>query len=951
MRTDFIAAVPPPKTAIIAVHGVADQKPSETAAQLADLLVALSPDGSNYALESIQEFGLQVLPLDASEEAHQAYSGGRVPLFKGFRKQSNTISAKTPNPPTPQGGRPLGKAFLQSIRSDFHSDAAIAQRQKIRDDLEQASRNVSPRGTGNAPPVLDSGVEFSDYLLAKAKRNEMPPMVYNSKRFRLRRVTADGGAEQIDLYEMYWADLSRLSSAVPRILTELFTLLFRLSLLGRETVATAAHEYRTQSGLFRRSDWAWLSFLQSALDWSFSRLLATFFAQLALIALIIIPVGLAIKYHLVTPGAVGGIGLTVFLGSVALLIYRLRPSSMASYWPFLFLIAACALGLFMVLPVFGKIPKVESALPWLGSLKFPALPVHWVLGLAWLLLLSIAYDAFLKICDVRFPLTRFSGWLAWGLLLVVVIWTVAHPPTLSAKGLIDDHSILLFSVGALRALEFVLIAIAVWWLVTAIMMIAWLLFGVVCGRTNSYESKSTVATGRLGFIVSLGAFMLITLATWALLESALEASFLDLKYAGIWFANPDDCQSAAAFLKARFTNTVESLGLVIVLFTSLVLYLLVGFLPSVLAEIQAGRPDANRLGRWLTRTYRFMDRFVCVVVFAGVTLASLVAIDIFTNQILSGHGNWIHRMYLNLLREAKVESLLGALPLLLQMAGGTTVALAALGGLLSRYVPWLRGPLDAALDVDNHFREFPRQGIPRARIFARYAALLQYLKREGYEHVVIVSHSQGTVITADLMHYLRARSLALNEPKGLNTPPPAAATASELGRWLGEDRVKLLTMGSPLRQLYAARFPVPYRWMLSEVDKSGRPADRRGRSTEATDEDTRLGPSPASIGAKLWWNAYTTGDYIGRWLWTQLPQSKDFVSISQIDRLGHNRNVYRRRASVSNDQTINDVPLGSGAHTHYLDANFALAQSRPKPSIKDLNQTTVAQLVDRLVTT
>ncbi len=86
--------------------------------------------------------------------------------------------------------------------------------------------------------------------------------------------------------------------------------------------------------------------------------------------------------------------------------------------------------------------------------------------------------------------------------------------------------------------------------------------------------------------------------------------------------------------------------------------------------------------------------------------------------------------------------------------------------------------------------------------------------------MVIVSHSQGTVITADLMHYLRARSLALNEPNVLNTPRQAAASARELGGWLGEDRVKLLTMGSPLRQLYAARFPVPYRWMLSKVDKT-----------------------------------------------------------------------------------------------------------------------------------
>src|SRR5207302_9088306 len=91
-------------------------------------------------------------------------------------------------------------------------------------------------------------------------------------------------------------------------------------------------------------------------------------------------------------------------------------------------------------------------------------------------------------------------------------------------------------------------------------------------------------------------------------------------------------------------------------------------------------------------------------------------------------------------------------------AGTATIALSAAGRWISRYVPWLRAPLDAALDIDNHFREFPRRAIPRARIFARYVAVLNRIAAHGYDHIVIVSHSQGTVISTELLRYMKERA-------------------------------------------------------------------------------------------------------------------------------------------------------------------------------------------------
>ena len=73
--------------------------------------------------------------------------------------------------------------------------------------------------------------------------------------------------------------------------------------------------------------------------------------------------------------------------------------------------------------------------------------------------------------------------------------------------------------------------------------------------------------------------------------------------------------------------------------------------------------------------------------------------------------------------------------------------------------------------------------------------------------MVIVSHSQGTVITADLLRYLAYRGRRDD-----------ASRAAVLGRWLEEIEVHLFTAGSPLRQLYAARFPDLYRKMVERLE-------------------------------------------------------------------------------------------------------------------------------------
>jgi hypothetical protein len=216
------------------------------------------------------------------------------------------------------------------------------------------------------------------------------------------------------------------------------------------------------------------------------------------------------------------------------------------------------------------------------------------------------------------------------------------------------------------------------------------------------------------------------------------------------------------------------------------------------------------------------------------------------------------------------------------------------------------------MDVDNHFREFPRTDIPRAHIFSRYAALLRHVQSQGYERIVIVSHSQGTVISAELLRFLSSHG---------QRAPEAGATPQVAGKPLPP--VSLLTLGCPLRQLYGARFPGLYAWVLA---KNG----------------DVFGPRAGDIGAQRWMNAFCSGDYVGRWLWSTDYKSA-MLAHPTIATVGHDPfgrvdaytgfNPMPPAEARLHEAREAEVCLGLGAHTHYLERD----------------QATVAWMIDWLV--
>lgn len=170
--------------------------------------------------------------------------------------------------------------------------------------------------------------------------------------------------------------------------------------------------------------------------------------------------------------------------------------------------------------------------------------------------------------------------------------------------------------------------------------------------------------------------------------------------------------------------------------------------------------------------------------------------------------------------------------------------------------------LSVALDVVNWLRHHPVRRNPRSRMFARYYAMLRWLKesKENYHGLVIIAHSQGTVLTVELFRYLDYIGF------------------SQFKAW----PISLFTMGCPLRQLYNLRFPDVYDWV--------------GRCPE----EAAVTLNPTS-NIYMWSNAYTTGDYIGRNLWTGGDA------------------IYKPRGSQSIDCRRSEICVGEGGHIRYWD--------------------------------
>jgi hypothetical protein len=180
----------------------------------------------------------------------------------------------------------------------------------------------------------------------------------------------------------------------------------------------------------------------------------------------------------------------------------------------------------------------------------------------------------------------------------------------------------------------------------------------------------------------------------------------------------------------------------------------------------------------------------------------------------------------------------------------------------------LRAVLDKPYDIATFLREplgsrtfgaGAGAPMPRKRMLERYRALIAYVERRGYERVVFVAHSQGTILTTTLL----AEDVPLR----------------------GE--VSLMTFGCPLRQLYLKRFPSQYAW----VGRLREQATRRDFVKHVNRE---------------WVNVAAAGDPVGRTVFRAPPEPWS----SEGSRL----------TLPAGSPTILELLLGDGGHSSYWTA-------------------------------
>ncbi|HKX04855.1 MAG TPA: hypothetical protein VJX71_20330, partial [Methylomirabilota bacterium] len=438
--------------------------------------------------------------------------------------------------------------------------------------------------------------------------------------------------------------------------------------------------------------------------------------------------------------------------------------------------------------------------------------------------------------------------------------------------------------AALNVAEWLLAAMLVVGVVFAAVLVTALVLGSRVGAGLDRAGRQSLETARLGVAGSSALFAVLSLVLWSVVNDVAGRALSDFFYLPVLFRG--GYRSAAIFLDDRVQELGRIFTPMVVAFMALASATLFVLLPSLREELlptvnvdaSGPRPEAvrwsTRLGRWLDGGLRWLGRAFGIgvtplAIVGGALYVALVYRQFAVAAGVAGEGT---RWLAGWLDEIQGDTLLSAGKWL---AGGAWT-IAALGSRFTQTFGRLRVGIDAVLDIDNYFADPPNRQPPRARIYSRYAALLAHLRDGGYARIVVVSHSQGTVISADLLRYLHVRG--------------------RLRATVGDAPIALVTVGSPLRALYAERFPLLYGWMGSSA------------SGVAAGE-----PSAAAIGAVEWVNAFRSGDYVGRAIWSP-PSGAYPVAAAGADG--------RIEAARGGDRA--EFCLGAGAHTHYW-SNDAVA--------------------------
>lgn len=742
-------------------------------------------------------------------------------------------------------------------------------------------RSAFLSGHGVTRSAYGADYEFMRAQLEEYRSTRPPYETVRLEGQRLDDPTASEPNADVHVYELQWSELARLKWSAFTIAYQLYQVLFHIPHLGRQAVDHAAHGHPGDRW------WRWYRNVHTgAVRW-FTLVVPLIWLTMAATVLTIVP--RAIKPAWMLSAVTIGLPASVVLILGARAAYRRENAHWAIAGTALAIIAAALTALGVAL-LCRRLLTFQQAV----SLEWTAIATFAVLWIA-----------------SRYETVRVGArYIAWGLqgpAAVVLAMGILFAPSDTE---IVNRTLEVFGV------EF-LLAIGVWAVFYGFAALSALL-GIAVGRAERDDNerlrvRRATWTARATLAMSGTAVLTLGLPAWAVVY-----------YAFKW-ALPGDVMSVSPFLSwfGRGAPTYDAM--VVAMFERAAgpglsgLFILVGLLgimlvwtvmPSVWAEVRppsvgetfAGPMDANQCGPQAKRSER-MGKWLSVgLVFVRHAMTALFIVMIVAPLATPLH--WLtHWSWLP-------QSETAAQQLILETGtwlAASAIGLAAFQGRLKTLLLGFRPVLDAVLDVDNYLREHPRTNTPRARMAERLASLFRYLckwrdatQQTGYDAIVFVAHSQGTVITTDYLRYL-SRDVDPDGPDVLR----AARRSMTPGSHGPESMPKLylFTMGTPLRQLYSEAFPHLYSWV------QGGGVGLAGGAW----------PDPTGLGLRRWVNAYRSGDYVGRELWHASPDPELYAPYVRPQvACGTDSGVATAKAEDPK-RFRREFCIGVGAHTHYWD--------------------------------
>jgi hypothetical protein len=861
------------RIAVIAVHGVGSPPQFETARGVADLLT--------------------------QHGSRDAAPGTPATTYDGFLERFVTIPT-APVVTAPPAGAAASPRTTFAVRAKQFAPGA-RDRTTFDPNDETAVTDLDVAFMRNQLAGYDTASDHPPYSTIELTGTRTTHGVATSK-------------DHVHVFEMHWADLSRVGSGLLSVLGGLYQLVLHVAHLGRKSLdlAAASSELRPKSADEPRR-WKQLATLHTWMVRLFTIAVPAstmlLFACVALFLPDVVSPANRLTATLILGGSVGLVALGVIM-----YFFDRSPRAATKFVAAMFAAATTCI----LLEIF----EAQLGGDRLGTALFGGTSV--VLVVAMYLFVINRYDA------------SAPGALSWGLgaLAVALGGTAYWAPRFVRTIPAGEAETLRFA--ALSALQWSYIVLIVAW--TAIwlcaLIAAW--FGFRLRRTlraalvAPFESRArglralwtsrvTLAAALFGYLgTALVFYQALTVLAWRVHAKfnvfPTIAKHERFPLVSRWLVPPhygcprlprtgayDGASCAKRFFEGMIAQS-GTVGLPVALATLVVTTLMISWFIALVAVTSVHRPKslkryAERVGAWISDGFRWMRRAGSVLVI-GLTLALTVGVIASSWMIVTGE---VPRLVPGLSPDG-TRHILNALAVA-ALASAATIAAAK--GRLDLIAARTRPALGIILDVDNYLRESPTTGTPRAMIAERFASLLRHvverkdaLGNAMFDHVVIVSHSQGTVIAADLLRFLTVAEVA----------SPDLATRD----------IRLMTMGSPLRQLYAVNFPYLYDW-IDRTDAFG--------DGVADDDDVAfaargiaapllaqppagvatplsgVSPSPSWLRVTRWVNLYTSGDYVGRSIW-QTDSTPGVWSCQEVTAAV--QGVGRRERC-----------LGDGTHTRY----------------------------------